>query len=164
MNYYQKLILRMVALVIFSYSLFSYIITPITKYVFYFILRIFYNQSLLTGNQIIIENNFLTFNNACAAVSAYYLIFILVILTKDISLKNIIKMLSFGFGAIFVANLLRLTFLISILEINEKFFDFWHLLIWKVIATLFVALVWILLIKRYKVNNTPIYSDLKYLI
>src|SRR3989338_5206269 len=101
MNYYQKLILRMVALVIFSYILF--------------------------------------------------------ILTKDISLKNIIKMLSFGFGAIFVANLLRLTFLISILEINEKFFDFWHLLIWKVIATLFVALVWILLIKRYKVNNTPIY-------
>ena len=164
MNYYQKLILRISALILFSYSLFSYIITPVSRYSFYLISKIFYSQSILTGSQIIIKNNFLTFNNACAAISAYYLIFILTILTKDIPLRNVIKMIGFGFGAIFIANLIRLIFLISLLDIGDKFFDFWHLLIWRILATLFVALIWILLIKRYKVRNVPIYSDLKYLI
>ncbi|MDP6642009.1 MAG: pacearchaeosortase, partial [Candidatus Nanoarchaeia archaeon] len=110
-------------------------------------------------------NALLKIISACVATSAYHLLFGLVIFTKDIKLKTSIYLVLFGSIAIFLANILRIDLLIYIfLEFGKNFFEKVHLFLWQFVSSIYVALIWIFLVKKFKIKTIPIYSDIKHLI
>ncbi|MEK6860987.1 MAG: pacearchaeosortase [Nanoarchaeota archaeon] len=163
MGYYKKLVLRVLfalLLVIFS-SVIYYIIGPITLYSSYLLLKPF-SDAILSGNIINIDGNSLEFIEACAATLAYILLGILILLTYGISLKKGIKLFLIGSLLIFIANLIRIEVLIYILvNYGIDYFNTLHLFIWKIVSSVYVALVWIFLCYKYKIKGIPVYSDLK---
>ena len=163
MKYIKKLVIRLVLAVLLtlSYQLLYKILIPITLYPSFYILKLAY-QAELVNNSIITNSHSLTFIPACAAASAYILLGILILLTKDIRLKTGLKMFLLGSLLILIANIIRIESLIFILINGGKnYFETLHLFIWKVLSSVFVALVWIFLIKFYKIKSIPFISDIK---
>lgn len=163
MEYKKKLVIRLFLafLLAISYNLIYKILIPITLYPSFYLLRLIY-EAELSDTLITIDNYSLTFIPACAAASAYILLGILILLTKDVKLKTGLKMLLLGSLFILIANIIRIEALILILiNLGKNYFETLHLFVWKLLSSLFVALVWILLIKKYKVKSIPIISDLK---
>ena len=102
------------------------------------------------------------FIEACAATLAYILLGILILLTYGISLKKGIKLFLIGSLLIFIANLIRIEVLIYILvNYGIDYFNTLHLFIWKIVSSVYVALVWIFLCYKYKIKGIPVYSDIK---
>ncbi|MFH0906024.1 MAG: hypothetical protein V1824_01655, partial [archaeon] len=78
---------------------------------------------------------------------------------------KIVKMLSLGYLLILLTNIIRITILLLILiNFGSNLFETVHILFWRIMATLLVVLIWIFLIKKYKIRTIPLYSDLRYLI
>ena len=166
MRYEKKLVIRLVLAIILalSYQLLYKILMPITLYPSFYILKTIGYEASLSGITILTNSHALTFIPACAAASAYILLGILILLTKDIKLKTGLKMFFLGSLIILAANIIRIESLILILINGGKnYFETLHLFVWKVLSSIFVALVWIFLIKRYKIKSIPILSDIKYL-
>ncbi len=165
MKYQFKLILRLLIILTFPISLFYKLFTPLTIYPVYFFFKIINYQPELIKDFMIIKEVPLMFIPACIAASAYYLLLILILLTKDIKLKTRIKMFILGSFMILTANIIRIIILILILiHLGVNWFETVHLFFWRLIASLVVAIVWIILIKKYKIKSIPIYSDFKYLL
>ena len=164
MKYEKKLVIRLISafLLAISYSLLYKILIPITLYPSFYILKLIGYNAKLSNTSILINSQTLTFIPACAAASAYILLGILILLTKDIKLKTSLKMFFLGSFIILLANIIRIESLIIVLINGGKnYFETLHLLIWKVLSSIFVALVWIFLIKRYKIKSIPLISDFK---
>lgn len=120
---------------------------------------------VLVADSLIIGKDTLMFVPACIATSAYYLLAILILFTKDINFKRMLKIFVFGALVIFVANILRIDMLIiAFIEFGVDFFNKLHLLLWKFLSTIFVVVLWIFLAKKFKIKTIPFYSDLKYLM
>ena len=163
--YYLPLIIRLLVPFIISYSLLTKIFYTLTIYLPYYLMKLINYQVFIIPPYLITSGNYIRFSEACAAVSAYFLLLLLIVLTKDIKLKNRIKLFLIGSGIIFSVNLIRILFLIFILE--TKGFDLFqqvHDIIWIFLGSLLVALTWISLISHYNIKSVPIYSDLKYLL
>ncbi len=166
MKYEKKLVIRLVLAIALalSYQPLYTILIPITLYPSFYLLKIFGYEASLSGITILTNSHSLTFIPACAAASAYILLGILILLTKDIKLKTGMKMFFLGSLIILIANIIRIESLIFILVNGGKnYFETLHLLIWKVLSSIFVAFVWIFLIKKYKIKSIPLVSDIKYL-
>ena len=145
-------------------EVFYFIFSPLTLYVSYFIISIFYDVSLL-GNTVLVEGISFTFVSACTAATAYLLLTELVLLTRGISLKKSLKMLYIGFLSIFVMNILRILVLILVyVNFGKNYFDLLHMFFWHLLSTIFVVVVWLLLTKNFRVRGVPVYSDLKSLL
>lgn len=158
------LILRIIILFLIPYSLLKIIIAPITIYLSYYLLKLFGEKVILLPPFLIMNQAIIKFIPACAAISAYYLLMLLVLLTKDI--KPIVRMKMFLTGSLIILaiNTLRITALLVILSYyGLNLFESIHMFFWILIGSVFVALVWIFLVKKYKIKAVPIYSDLKYL-
>ncbi len=161
MKYEYSLIIRLL-LCFVPLQLFYIILTPLTIYSTYFLLSPF--NPVLIGNSISISSFSFDFVRACIAGAAYYLILLLVLLTKDIKLKLRLKLIGYGFLAIFVMNVLRVLILVYLaVNFGHSYFEAAHLIFWKFVSAIYVALVWIYLVKKFKVNSIPIYDDLKHL-
>ena len=166
MPYEKKLVIRVVLalLILFSYKLFYSILIPITLYTSFYLLKMLNYGVNLQETAIVTDSHILTFIPACTALSAYILLGLLILLTKGIKLKTGFKMLLLGSLMIFTANIIRIDSLIIVLINGGKnYFETLHLFIWKILSSIFVAFVWIFLIKRYKIKSVPIISDIKYL-
>ena len=145
---------------IFS-GIFYFIFTPLTIYPTYIISNIFLNSTLIE-NALIIDGTIFRFIPACIAASAYLLLAILILTTKDIDIKKCLKLFVIGALLILIANILRLEFLIYLYRnFSIQLFNTIHLFIWKILASIYVVLVWILLTKYYKIKEIPVYSVLK---
>lgn len=145
---------------IFS-NIFYFIFTPLTVYPTYIISNIFLNSKLIE-NALIIDGVIFRFIPACIAASAYLLLAILILTTKGINLKKCFKLFVIGSLLILAANILRLEFLIYLYRnFSIELFNTIHLFIWKVLASVYVVLVWIFLTKYYKIKEIPVYSTLK---
>jgi len=162
----QKIIIRylLALLVAFSNNIFYFIFSPLTLYFSFFILNIFYDITIVNSSIVFSDITF-NFIPACTAATAYLLITELILLTQGIKIKKAIKMWLIGISSIYLMNIARIIILIQIyLRFGENYFNTVHMLFWHILSTLFVALVWIFLIEKYKVKRIPIYSDIKYLI
>lgn len=63
---------------------------------------------------------------------------------------------------ILIANIIRIEALIIILlKGGQNYFETLHLFIWKILSSVFVAGVWIFLIKKFKIKSVPLISDIK---
>ena len=130
----------------------------------YYLLRLFSYNITLIQNGLIVNGQILNFIDACVASSAYYLLVLLILFTKDIEFIKIIKMFIIGSLIILAMNVIRVTTLILILiNYGTNLFETVHLAYWRFVATIYIFVVWIILIKIYKIKEIPIYSDIKYL-
>lgn len=163
--YYASLIIRLLIPFIISYNLLEKIFYPITIYIPYFILKILNYQVFIFSPYLITSENYIRFSEACAAISAYFLLLLLIVLTKDVKLKTRIKMFLLGSITILTINLTRILILIMVLErYGFNTFQQAHDIFWIIFGSLIVALTWIFLIKHYNIKSIPIYSDMKYLL
>jgi exosortase/archaeosortase family protein len=144
--------------------LFYLIFTPLTVYPVHWLLGIFYNTSVLSDNIIFINQSIpIELIGACIAGSAYYLLLILNLTTREIVLKKRIRMLLFAFGAFLAVNILRI-FLLSLMVISgSNFFDITHKIFWYSLSTIFVVAIWFAEVKIFKIKAIPFYSDIKFL-
>jgi len=167
MKYWLKLVMRIIiALVIRPEWFYSFFIFP-TMIIPFFVLNIFNygTQFIWETHSLIANGTTLEFVRACIATSAYYLLALLILTTKDIGIKKTIKMFIVGSLLIFMMNVLRITLLtLVVLNYGLDWFNAVHMIFWYVISTFYVFLVWIFLIRIYKVKNIPLYSDFKQLI
>jgi len=148
---------------ILSLKIFYFFFTYSTIYLTYFLLKLFFNVSL-TNNIILINSFPIEIISACVAGSAYYLLLILNLSTREITIKKRIKMLLFSFALFLMINILRIFFL-SILYVNGvSFFDIAHRLFWYVGSIVFVVGIWFLSVKIFKIKEIPFYSDIVYLL
>ena len=166
-NLFSNLLLRYLVLVIVALPnlfLFYLIFTPLTAYPVFWLLSILYDAALLNGNIIIINREVsIELIRACIAGSAYYLLLILNLTTPKIKLKKRIHMVLTAFAAFLVLNILRIFFL-SIMAISgSSYFDVTHRLFWYLFSTVFVIGIWFFQVKKYRIKEIPIYSDLKFL-
>lgn len=158
-------ILRIIIAFLIPYSLLSYLITPLTMYLSYFILKLFGENIAVFPPFILINGIVVKFIPACAAISAFYLLMLLVLLTMDIRPLVRLKMLLIGSLSILLINTFRIILLLVILSrYNYNLFESVHMFFWTLVGSFFVALIWILLVKKYNVKAVPIFSDLNYLL
>ena len=135
-------------------------LTPLTLYTLKTILSIF-TKATISENIITTQNFQVQLIPACIAGSAYYLLLILNLSTPDIKLNKRLKILLLSFLSLLILNILRILFLISI---NKTIlFNPLHEIFWYAISTIFVIAIWIFLVKKYKIKNTPAYDDLRFL-
>ncbi|MFH0936296.1 MAG: pacearchaeosortase [Candidatus Woesearchaeota archaeon] len=169
MRYEESLIIRLVLafLTFLLYDLFYAIFSPLTLF-FSFVLLKWLNYSPtvnLATDSIIVYGHTLNFIPACTAASAYFLLVLLILLTKDIKISTRIYMFLLGSFLILAMNIIRIDVLIIVLiKYSKDFFDNLHLLFWKIISTVFVAFVWIILTIIFKIKTIPVVSDITYLI
>lgn len=167
MEYKYILLLRLFLAIIISIfsNIFYFIFSPLTVYGTYLLLKILNYTPILEPDSIITYGYTLNFVPACTAASAYYLLTLLIILTKDIKLKTAILMWLLGSFLILAMNLLRISILIIILiTMSKDFFSTLHLFFWKIISSIYVFIVWVALIIIFKIKTIPILSDIKYLL
>ncbi len=141
---------------------FYVILKPLTFYASYFVTNIFTEAALVSDTVFRIGSEEFLFVPACAAVSAYLLLFALVLLTRGISFRLGLKIALLGSLVIFIVNIVRIEVLLFVLlKYGKDYFQTLHLLIWKIFSSLFVALLWIFFVKRYKIKGIPVYDDLR---
>lgn len=146
--------------------IFYFLFAPLTTYPLLALFKVFFKEVSLTVNTFkISESFFIEIINACIAGSAYYLLFILNLSMPNIKLKKRINMILFSFGFFLALNILRI-FMFSLIFIyfSQNFFDIAHKLFWYFGATIFVVLIWFIEVKKFKIKEIPIYSDIIYLI
>ena len=137
-----------------------FLFTQITIYTSYLLLSAF--NPVLINNILTIHGINFEFVDACIASLAYSLIFVLVMLTKDMSLMKRILVVISGWVLIFIMNVSRIVILATVAV--TKGLDLFHtldLIIWFVLSGVFVALVWITLVWFYDVRSIPVYDDIK---
>lgn len=165
MKYEYKLILRFLIIFIFPINLFYKVFTPLTIHPVYFFFKLINYQPVLMEDFMMIKEVPLMFIQACIAASAYYLLLILILLTKDIKFKTIIKMFVLGSFLILIANIVRIIILILVLlHIGINWFETVHLFFWRLVASVIVVIIWIYLVRKYQIKSIPIYSDIRYLL
>jgi len=166
MKYHINLIIRLATLLALglNLNLFYKVLTPITVYPVYFFFRLFYDARLIDWT-LDVDNTYIMFIPACIAASAYFLFTVLLLTTKDIKFKLGLKILLFGFASILAVNIFRIILLLIILlNYGFNWFETVHLTIWMFVVSIFIALLWIFFVKRYKIREIPFYSDFRYLL
>ncbi len=166
MKYELKLIFRVLLAFLIRPEFFYFSLLFLTMAFPYLFLKLLnYDVGFIFSSKILIVNGIeFEFVKACIATSAYYLLALLILATKDIGLKKSLKMFLLGSLLIFIMNILRVILLIIVvMNLGVDWFDAVHLTFWYVVSSVYVFLVWIFLIRLYKIKNIPIYSDLAYL-
>lgn len=164
MDYRLNLLIRGGLAVLIPYNLLLYIFKPLTLYINYVLLYIVGYNPIISFDSILVGKTTLIFAPACIAVSAYYLLLLLVLFTKCIVFKKRIYCFLLGSLLILILNVIRI-FILSLLVINyhQEWFELIHMLFWYAVSGVYVALIWIFLVHKFKIKSIPIYSDLEYL-
>lgn len=165
MKYSNRLIIRIFLILlvaVLNLKIFYFLFSKLTFYLTY--ISLFFYKPIISGSNLIINNEILEFVPACIAGSAYFLLVLLILFTKDIKFKKRIYMFLLGSLLILVANIIRLDLLIIIfVSYSKNLFENLHMFFWKVLSSVYVALVWIFLVYKFKVKKIPVYSDILYL-
>jgi len=153
------------ALLMVRFNIFYFLLSKITLYGSLPLLYLLGYSMDVAGNNVFIDGQSLEFISACVATSAYYLLALLILLTKDIKLKDRLYLMLYGSLLILIMNIIRIDILLYVLvEFGQNWFEKFHIFFWHVVSSIYVALVWIFLSYKFKVEGVPIYSDFKYLL
>ncbi|MBM3247615.1 pacearchaeosortase [Candidatus Pacearchaeota archaeon] len=160
-----SIFLRYVLLIVLAYffffsPIFYNLFLKLTIYPVNTILGLFYDTNI-QFNQILIGDKIIEIISACVAVSAYFLLLCLNLLTPAIRRRLTSIVLSFVLLLLF--NILRI-FLLSVLFVQEYvYFDTLHKTLWYSLNLIIVAGIWFLTAYLFKVKSIPVYSDFKFL-
>jgi exosortase/archaeosortase family protein len=151
----------------------SFLIVPVFYIVFksltigltWWIMSIFYSVQIF-GNSLFFPgfNASVEIITACIAGSAYFLLFLLNLLTRDIKILKRIYLLLFSFVCLFLVNVVRLIIVIPMFLNNSALFDITHKVFWFALSVIFVALIWILSAKVFRISKIPVYSDVAFVL
>lgn len=122
----------------------------------------FISPTVLINNSILFKETLINIIPACIAGSAYYLLAILTLALPNIKLKKRLGLLGFLFTSLFIFNTLRIFFLALINRTD--LFSMIHILTWYFVTIIFVVLIWFFAIKKFKIKEIPVYSDIKFLL
>ncbi len=143
--------------------IFYSILTPLTVFLVSEAVSLFTEVSV-SGISIYLENFTVELIGACVAGSAFFLMFILIFSTADIKPKKRFYALVTASALLFLLNFFRIVFLIFIYSPESVYFDAVHWILWHLVSVFFVVGVWFLVVKLYKIESVPVYSDIKYLL
>lgn len=117
------------------------------------------------GYTLFLDGQSLEFIPACVATSAYYLLALLVLLTKDVKIRTRFYLFLSGSLLIFFMNVIRIDVLLYfLLKFGENWFERFHIFFWHFVSSVYVAAVWIFLTYKFKIKSVPVYSDFKFLL
>jgi len=145
----------------FTLPLIYKIFAPLTIYPTAYLLKIFYNIEIAKNLIIINNQTFIKIIPACIAGSAYLLLLILN-LSIPINIKKRIKTILLSFAILLILNIIRIFALSIWYHEAVPFFDFTHKLFWYGLSTIFVIAIWFYTVKKFKIKEIPIYTDLKF--
>jgi exosortase/archaeosortase family protein len=145
---------------LFNLRLFYFIFKPLTVYGSYYLLRIFTSASVV-GNVIVARGGNFEIVNACVVGAAYYLLLILFLSFQRVNLKTRVYALLGSFGLIYLFNVARIVFLISIF--GSFYFDSVHWIFWNVLSTVFVVGIFLFVVWISKIREIPFVGDVGYL-
>jgi exosortase/archaeosortase family protein len=148
---------------IFNAPIFYFIFTPLTLFPVYFFLKFFFDTSLVS-NVIFVNSSPIELIGPCIAGSAYYLLLMLNLSTREMAFGKRIKFLLFSFFSLLLINILRIFALSAIFVSGTSFFDITHKLFWYAGSTVFVVAIWFLSVKLFRVKQVPFYSDVLFLL
>jgi len=149
---------------VFSLPIIYKILTPLTVYPVGRLLDLVYQQVIISGNSILINNNILVeLIPACIAGSAYVLLLILN-LSTPMRLKKRIYSIVFSFISLLIINILRIVILSIMYYNGNSYFDITHKLFWYGLSIIFVIGIWFLTVKLFSIKDVPVYTDVKYLM
>lgn len=143
-----------------SLYVFYLVFTPLTFYPAAFLLNVFYEVET-KGLFIFMNGYVIEIIKACVAGSAYYLLALLNLTTRGISAKKRALMFLFSAFLLLVFNIARIVFLAALKANDFAYFDATHEFLWYFVSTIFVAGIWLLSIKVFKIKEIPVWSDVK---
>ncbi|MDP2925600.1 MAG: pacearchaeosortase [Nanoarchaeota archaeon] len=150
--------------IMFSLPLIYKIITPLTIYPVFYILKLFYSNVSSLNDLIIINlKTYVKIIPACVAGSAYLLLLILN-LTLPMGIMKRIYFILLSFLMLLIINIIRIVLFIILYHNDFTYFDLTHKFFWYFLSTLFVVMIWFVSVKIFKVKDIPFYSDAKVLI
>ncbi|UZE93767.1 MAG: pacearchaeosortase [Candidatus Pacearchaeota archaeon] len=161
LRYFIGVVVAIIALFV---PLFYFIFRPLTVWPTFLILDIFYDVSLNALDNIVVEGFTIEFIDACIAGSAYFLLFLLNVLTFGIGLKKRFFIFIFNAALLLIMNILRLVILIVLVVNGSAIFDVTHKVFWYGISTGYVALIWILTVVVFKIKAIPFISDIRLIL
>lgn len=168
MRYVKELIIRVlvaIALLVLPINVFYFLFSKITLWGSLPILYLLGYSVNVEGYTLLIDGQNLEFIPACVATSAYYLLALLVLLTKDLKLKMRLFLFLLGSLMILTLNIIRIDILLYVLlNLGENWFEKFHIFFWQFLSSVYVAAVWIFLTYKFKIKFVPVYSDLKFLL
>ncbi|MEN9626226.1 MAG: hypothetical protein RL557_554 [archaeon] len=146
--------------IIFALPVIYRIAKPLTIIPSVYLLDLFYSIQRFHDYIIIDTSTFIDIIPACIAGSAYLLLLIINLLTP-MKLKKRIYTLLFSLLLLLALNILRIV-IVSVWY-HEKiiFFEFTHAVLWYVLSTVFVVVIWIFTIRVYTIKEIPVYTDIK---
>lgn len=149
---------------LFNLEIFYIVFTPLTIYPVYYLLKFFFD-TVLIGNVILVSQNIpIEMIKSCIAGSAYYLLLILNLSIPNIKIGKRIWMIFLSFLSFLVLNIIRVIMLVMIFMYNFAAFDVTHKLFWYALSTIFVVGIWFAEVKIFRINEIPVYSDMKFLL
>jgi exosortase/archaeosortase family protein len=140
--------------------IFYKILTPITVFLISKTVGLF-TEILVIRNIIFLKDFTVELIPACVAGSAFFLLFLLVFSSANITPKKRILALVISSIALLFLNYIRIIFLILI--VNNFYFDLIHWILWHLVSVVFVVGIWFLVVKIFKIKSIPIYTDISYL-
>jgi len=159
----RYLVMVIIAVVSLTVPVFYVIFRPLTVWPTAWMLQLFYNVSVSDINMMV-NGHGIAIIDACIAGSAFLLLLLLNLLTREISLKKRIFIFVVDAIVLLILNIIRLVILIALSVNNSIFFDFTHKLFWYVLSTGFVVIIWIASVKIFKLKKIPFFSDLAFLL
>lgn len=168
MKYAKELFIRVmiaVLLLIIPVNIFYLLFSKITLWGSLPFLYLIGYSVKVEGYTLFFASRNLEFIPACVATSAYSLLALLILLTKDVKLKGRFYLFISGCFLIFLMNIIRIDILLYLLlELGENWFEKVHIFFWHFISSVYVAAVWIFLTYKFKIDSVPIYSDFRFLL
>ncbi|MFA4960610.1 MAG: pacearchaeosortase [Candidatus Pacearchaeota archaeon] len=168
MNYQSKKIIGMFARYFFilllgagNLYIFYKILMPTTLFLVSKTVGLFTNVFII-DNVIKMANFNIEIVPACVAGSAFFLLFLLIFSTNDISPKKRMLALIVSSAILLFLNYSRIVFLIAIA--NSFYFNVIHWILWHLVSIVFVVAIWFFVTKLFGINSVPIYSDIKFLL
>ncbi len=164
------ILLLIIPLGIFKVNLFQLIFQPLTLKIVYALLRVANIEAVVGSYGVrhaidIFGEYTLNIVKYCVTASAYYLYTLLAILVYDVSILKRIKLIIYGYLAIFAMNIVRILILIAMLvENGQENFQSAHDLLGAILAIFYVIIIWIVFSVAMGIKNMPIVTDLKILI
>ena len=127
-----------------------------------FVSSLFFPGSSISGITLFVDGSSFIFIADCIAPLAYALLFALVMLTYGLSFRQRLHLILGGFSLIFLANMTRIVLFIHVYTFDKPWWlDPLHLVIWHIISGVYVAGVWIFLVKKYNIITIPIVTDFR---
>tara|TARA_Y100000310_G_C20686031_1_gene819038 strand:- start:1286 stop:1813 length:528 start_codon:yes stop_codon:yes gene_type:complete len=166
MRYHTAFLFRLITawVVVAFRGVYAPIVTTFSAYASYIPLSILFGARL-SGNVISLSGKSIEYVEACSAIGAYVFLALLILLTGGIEFRKGVKLFAYGSLLILLANIIRIDVLAYLLANNNiDMFLTLHLFIWKIISGIYVALVWIFLVKKYDIKGIPLVDDFKYFL